>query len=56
MQHVLEMPTEELLAMGERGRTLVKQKFTASRVAEQMKHLYKWLSGNHADKPDFIYL
>lgn len=55
MQHVLEMPAEELLAMGERGRALVLEKFTASRVAEQMKHLYKWLSGDHVEKPDFIY-
>ena len=56
MQHVLEMPDDELLAMGEKGRALVKEKFTASKVAEQMKQLYQWISGGCVGKLDFIYL
>lgn len=54
MQQVIEMPTTELLAMGERGRQLVQQKYTAPQVAKQMKQLYEWLGGNVA-KPEFLY-
>lgn len=53
MQQVIEMPTTELLAMGERGRQLVQQKYTALQVAKQMKQLYEWL-GNGGSKPKFI--
>lgn len=53
MQQVIEMPTTELLAMGERGRQLVQQKYTAPQVARQMQQLYEWL-GNGGSKPKFI--
>ena len=53
MQQVIEMPTTKLLAMGERGRQLVQQKYAAPQVARQMQQLYEWL-GNGGSKPKFI--
>ena len=54
MRQVLEMPLEELLAMGERGKALVQEKYTAPMVAARMERLYKWLLGGGI-KPDFVY-
>ena len=53
MQQVIEMPVAQLLAMGEKGRQLVQEKYTAPQVAQQMKKLYEWLAGN-GNKPSFI--
>lgn len=54
MTQITEMTAEEIDAMGERGRKLVEEKFTAESVARQMQELYKWiLKKNH--KPYFIY-
>ena len=54
MQQVLEMPTEHLLAMGEKGRQLVQEKYTASKVAAMMAYLYEWIL-NGGQKPEFVY-
>lgn len=54
MSHIVDMPREEIDAMGERGRKLVEEKFTASSVAKQMKELYEWILGEQ-EKPDFVY-
>lgn len=54
MQQVLEMPQADLFAMGERGRQLVLEKYTANRVARQMLALYEWILNGGA-KPDFVY-
>lgn len=54
MQQVIEMPVAQLLAMGEKGRQLVKQKYTAPQVARQMKQLYEWLVRNEK-KPYFVF-
>ena len=53
IQQVIEMPVAQLLAMGEKGRKLVRQKYTAPQVARQMRRLYEWLAGN-GGKPSFI--
>lgn len=55
MSQIVDMPREEIDAMGERGRELVKEKFTAQTVASQMKDLYKWIliGGN---KPNFVHI
>ena len=53
MQQVIDMPVARLLAMGEKGRELVQQKYTAPQVARQMQQLYEWLAGN-GGKPSFI--
>ena len=54
MQQVMEMPLPELLVMGERGKHLVQEKYTAPMVAMQMQQLYAWLLGERS-KPDFVY-
>ena len=54
MQQVLEMPVENLLAMGERGRQLVRKKYAAPQVAAMMQQLYNWLV-NGGEKPEFVY-
>lgn len=55
MEKVLAMPTQELLVMGERGQQLVRTKYTADKVALQMKELYQWVA-NGGEKPEFVYL
>ncbi len=54
MQQVIEMRTEKLLAMGERGRQLVQEKYAASQVAAMMMRLYEWII-NGGEKPEFVY-
>lgn len=54
MQSVIEMPTPKLLAMGDKGRQLVQEKFTSAQVARQMQQLYEWLGGN-GKKPECVY-
>lgn len=54
MQQVIEMRIEKLLAMGERGRQLVQEKYDASQVAAMMKRLYEWIL-NGGEKPEFVY-
>ncbi len=54
MQQVVEMPVSQLLAMGEKGRQLVQEKYTAQQVAHQMQDLYEWIV-NGGVKPKFIY-
>lgn len=54
MLQVCDMPTVELNAMGERGRQLVEEKYTAKSVALQMQQLYRWIIKG-GDKPEFIY-
>lgn len=54
MSQIVDMETEEIDAMGERGRKLVEEKFTADSVARQMKDLYEWILGKQ-EKPIFVY-
>lgn len=55
MSQIVDMPREEIDAMGERGRQLVEEKFTAKSVATQMKELYEWILYGGC-KPEFIHL
>ena len=55
MHQVLEMPMEDLLTMGKKGRELVHRKYTAPQVARQMQQLYEWLTGN-GSQPVFIHV
>lgn len=54
MSQIIDMPHEEIDAMGERGRQLVEEKFTAISVATQMKESYEWILGKK-EKPKFVY-
>lgn len=49
------LPAEELRQMGLRGRRLVAEKYTWSRVACLTVELYDWLLGRR-DRPDFVTL
>ena len=54
MHQSLEVSTETLIEMGERGRKLVVEKYSAEIVANNMAELYRWIvkGGN---KPEFVY-
>jgi glycosyltransferase involved in cell wall biosynthesis len=53
LQEATRCPKEELTAMGQRGRTLVSEKYTRHKVAEQSLQLYRWLLGREA-LPGFV--
>lgn len=55
MSLIAEMSNEEIDAMGERGRKLVEEKFTAESVARQMQELYTWIAENR-EKPRFVHI
>ena len=42
---LIEMSDSDCAAMGERGRTLVAEKFSWPRVGEQMRSVYEWILG-----------
>ena len=42
---IVEMPDEELAAMGRRGRRLVEEKFAWPQIAVEMKAVYDWILG-----------
>lgn len=48
-----QRPKEELVAMGQRGRMLVTDKYRWPKVAEQSLQLYKWLLGQES-RPGFV--
>jgi glycosyltransferase involved in cell wall biosynthesis len=50
IRRIVEMPTEELAAMGRRGRHLVEEKFAWPRIATDMKAVYDWILG-HGPRP-----
>jgi glycosyltransferase involved in cell wall biosynthesis len=50
IRRIVEMPTEELAAIGPRGRRLVEEKFAWPQVATDMKAVYDWMLG-HAPRP-----
>jgi glycosyltransferase involved in cell wall biosynthesis len=52
---IVEMPDEELTAMGRRGRRLVEEKFAWPQIAAEMKAVYDWVLGNGA-KPECVVL
>lgn len=54
MEEVFSLSDEELLAMGERGKQLVLEKYSSIQVATQMKQLYEWILYG-GTKPDFVY-
>lgn len=54
MKKVLDMPVHELLEMGERGQRLIREKYIADNVAQQMNQLYQWMADG-VTKPEFVY-
>jgi len=53
LKMLVELPDDERLAMGLRGRALVESQFTWSRQVEQLQIAYKWLTGE-AEKPGCV--
>ena len=49
----IQRPKHELVEMGQRGRSLVAQKYTWSQVAGKSLMLYEWLLG-FGKRPDFV--
>jgi poly(glycerol-phosphate) alpha-glucosyltransferase len=49
----LDLPEEERLAMGDRGRQLVEERFDWSAIAAQMFAVYAWVLGQQ-ERPTFV--
>ncbi len=45
IRQIMEMSEYELVSIGEKGRRLVKERFTWPEIARQMKSVYDWLLG-----------
>lgn len=54
MSEIIHTPSNELIAMGERGIQLVNKKYAADKIAKQMLQLYSWIL-NGGEKPNFVY-
>ena len=54
VKSAMETSDEELVAMGERGKQLMKDKYSIEAVAKQMKAVYEWIL-TQKNKPTFIY-
>ena len=52
---LLGLSANERMAMGGRGRLLVEERFTWTRIAEQMASVYRWVLTN-GTKPDCVFL
>lgn len=53
VEAALKTPSEQLHEMGERGKKLMKEKYSIEAVAKQMKEVYDWILGN-GDKPKCV--
>ena len=54
MRQILAMSPKNIDEMGEKGRMLVEESFSAERVAQQMAVLYQWIVTGKS-KPSFVY-
>jgi glycosyltransferase involved in cell wall biosynthesis len=55
LTQALQLPEEQLIAMGTKGQQLVQNKYSMESVASQMLELYNWIL-NKGNKPEFVYL
>ncbi|MFK8163476.1 MAG: glycosyltransferase [Lewinella sp.] len=53
IMHMVEMPVEDLTAIGENGLKLVKRDYTWQSVATGMAALYQWLC-HSGERPEFV--
>ncbi len=53
LHEAIYTPREELRRMGQRGKALIVEKYTLSKVAEQTISLYNWLLGK-GERPTFV--
>lgn len=54
IREALNTPEEERVAMGERGKQLIKDNYSIEIVANKMKRLYEWILYG-GEKPEFVY-
>lgn len=54
LERLLDLPSSELIQMGENGKQLVESKYKDTQVAYMMKRLYEWIL-NGGEKPEFVY-
>lgn len=54
MRDVLSMETNTLRDIGQKGRSLVEERFSWARVTADMKELYRWAANPQTDAPDFV--
>lgn len=54
MRDVLLMDMDALRDIGQRGRTLVEERFSWARVAADIQRLYGWAANPQTDAPDFL--
>jgi poly(glycerol-phosphate) alpha-glucosyltransferase len=50
---VIQRPKGEMMAMGQRGKTLIAERYTWRIVAQKSLMLYEWLLGR-GERPDFV--
>jgi poly(glycerol-phosphate) alpha-glucosyltransferase len=55
IRQLMALPDNERKTMGSKGYELVKNRFSWTRVANEMTELYNWVSGKNG-KPDFVYV
>lgn len=55
IRKIISLSSIERKAMGNNGHELVKERFSWTRVANEMTELYNWVSGK-AGKPEFVYV
>ena len=55
LQEALSLPEAERIAMGERGKQLIRENYSVEMVAGKMKQLYEWILYG-GEKPEFVYL
>lgn len=55
IRQLIELPENERKTMGNKGYELVKNRFSWTRVANEMTELYNWVTGK-TNKPEFVYV
>jgi len=55
LKQAMSQPSSELHAMGERGRTLVTERYSWEPIGRQMVEVYRWLLGS-GQKPECVQL
>lgn len=55
LREALNIAEDERIAMGERGKQLIRENYSVEMVAGKMKRLYEWILYG-GEKPEFVYL
>jgi len=55
IRKIISLSPAERKTMGDKGYELVRERFSWTRVANEMTELYNWVSGK-AGQPEFVYV